>query len=167
MIRSRRRVGWCEFSSGFRQARGSQRPLNLTVPAGRLKLFFLPRTLPIGIRMNWCGSMKTDTVGRMVVTDKTDLNKRRVSLQHVEVLAGEGVISKVERWLGGRLKDIRAFIEGLYEHDLHAKRVDALAGATGTQRSPSIWWPGMSDARSVGTICQRDGWDRINNRPHQ
>jgi hypothetical protein len=29
--------------------------------------------------MNWCGSMKTDTVSRMVVTDKTDLNKRRVS----------------------------------------------------------------------------------------
>ena len=109
--------------------------------------------------MNWCGSMKTDTVGRMVVTDKTDFNKRRVSLQHVEVLAGEGVISKVERWLGGRLKDIRAFIEGLYEPDLHAKRVDALAGATGRQRSPSSWWPGMSDARSVGTICQRDGWD--------
>jgi hypothetical protein len=63
--------------------------------------------------MNWCGSMKTDTVGRMVVTDKTDLNKRRVSLQHVEVLAGEGVISKVERWLGGRLKDIRAFIASM------------------------------------------------------
>ena len=36
------------------------------------------------------------------------------------------------RWSvgGGRLKDIRAFIEGLYEPDLHAKRVDALAGAT-------------------------------------
>jgi hypothetical protein len=39
-------------------------------------------------------------------------------------------MSKVERWLGGRLKDIRGFIEGLYEHDLHAKRVDALAAAT-------------------------------------
>ena len=48
-------------------------------------------------------------------------------------------MSKVERWLGGRLKDIRAFIEGLYEHDLHAKRVDALAGATlGVMTSASL-----------------------------
>ena len=48
-------------------------------------------------------------------------------------------MSKVERWLGGRLKDIRAFIEGLYEHDLHAKRVDALAGATlGAMTSASL-----------------------------
>jgi hypothetical protein len=39
-------------------------------------------------------------------------------------------MEKVERWLGGRLKDIRAFIDGLYEHDLNAKRVDFLAGAT-------------------------------------
>jgi hypothetical protein len=31
---------------------------------------------------------------------------------------------------GGRLKDIRAFIDGLYGHDLHAKRVDSLAAAT-------------------------------------
>jgi hypothetical protein len=31
---------------------------------------------------------------------------------------------------GGRLKDIRAFIDGLYSHDLHAKRVDSLAAAT-------------------------------------
>jgi hypothetical protein len=41
-----------------------------------------------------------------------------------------GVMGRVERWLGGRLKDIRAFIDGLYEHDLHAKGVDVLAGAT-------------------------------------
>src|SRR6202165_2656218 len=48
-------------------------------------------------------------------------------------------MSKVERWLGGRLKDIRGFIEGLYEHDLHAKRVDALAGATlGVMTSASL-----------------------------
>jgi hypothetical protein len=48
-------------------------------------------------------------------------------------------MSKVERWLGGRLKDIRAFIERLYEHDLHAKRVDALAGATlGVMTSASL-----------------------------
>ena len=31
---------------------------------------------------------------------------------------------------GGRLKDIRAFIDGLYGNDLHAKRVDSLAAAT-------------------------------------
>src|SRR6266478_5404042 len=55
------------------------------------------------------------------------------------MLADEGVMGKVERWLGGRLKDIRAFIDGLYEHDLHAKRVDALAGATlGVMSSASL-----------------------------
>jgi hypothetical protein len=48
-------------------------------------------------------------------------------------------MGKVERWLGGRLKDIRAFIDGLYEHDLHAKRVDSLAGATlGVMTSASL-----------------------------
>ena len=30
----------------------------------------------------------------------------------------------------GRLEDVRGFIGGLYGPDLHAKRVDALAGAT-------------------------------------
>ncbi len=30
---------------------------------------------------------------------------------------------------GGRLKDIRAFIDELYAHDLHAKRVDSLSAA--------------------------------------
>ena len=32
--------------------------------------------------------------------------------------------------LGGRLGGVRGFIDELYGHDLHAKRVDALAGAT-------------------------------------
>jgi hypothetical protein len=32
--------------------------------------------------------------------------------------------------LGGRLGDVRGFIDELYGHDLHAKRVEALAGAT-------------------------------------
>jgi Transposase DDE domain len=36
---------------------------------------------------------------------------------------------KAER-LDGRLEEVRAFIAGVYGHDLHAKRVDALAGAT-------------------------------------
>jgi hypothetical protein len=31
---------------------------------------------------------------------------------------------------GGRLKDIRAFIDSLYGYGLHAKRVDSLAAAT-------------------------------------
>ncbi len=37
---------------------------------------------------------------------------------------------------GGRLKDIRAFIDSLYGHDLHAKRVDSLAWT----RSPRPRW---------------------------
>jgi hypothetical protein len=36
----------------------------------------------------------------------------------------------VKRSAGGRLEEVRGFIGGLYGHDLHAKRVDALAGAT-------------------------------------
>jgi hypothetical protein len=39
-------------------------------------------------------------------------------------------LDKVAHWLGGKLKDIRRFLDDLYEHDIHAKRVDALAGAT-------------------------------------
>src|SRR6201993_1222480 len=31
---------------------------------------------------------------------------------------------------GGRLKENRPFIDSLYAHDLHAKRVDSLAAAT-------------------------------------
>jgi hypothetical protein len=48
-------------------------------------------------------------------------------------------VGKVERWLGGRLKDIRGFIEGVYGRDLHAKRVASLAGATlGVMTSASL-----------------------------
>jgi hypothetical protein len=51
----------------------------------------------------------------------------------------EGDVDKVERWLGGRLKDIRAFIDGVCGHELHAKRVDSLAGATlGVMASASL-----------------------------
>src|SRR6202012_1144378 len=40
---------------------------------------------------------------------------------------------------GGRLKDIRAFIDSLYGRGLPAKRVDSLAGATlGVMRSASL-----------------------------
>jgi hypothetical protein len=48
-------------------------------------------------------------------------------------------VVKLQRCLGQRLNDVRGFIDGLYEHDLHAKRVDALAGATlGVMTSASL-----------------------------
>jgi len=48
-------------------------------------------------------------------------------------------VVKLERCLGQRLNDVRGFIDSLYEHDLHAKRVDALAGATlGVMTSASL-----------------------------
>jgi hypothetical protein len=51
----------------------------------------------------------------------------------------EGIVGWAERWLGGKLKDIRAFLEELFKNDLHAKRVDALAGATlGVMTSASL-----------------------------
>ena len=51
----------------------------------------------------------------------------------------EGDVDKVERWLGGRLKDIQGFIDGVYRNDLHAKRVKSLAGAAlGVMTSASL-----------------------------
>ena len=48
-------------------------------------------------------------------------------------------MEKGERWLGGKLKDIRAFIDEQVGHDLHAKRVASLAGATlGVMTSASL-----------------------------
>lgn len=48
-------------------------------------------------------------------------------------------MAKPERWLGGKLEDVRAFIGDVYGHDLHAKRVAALAGATlGVMTSASL-----------------------------
>ena len=48
-------------------------------------------------------------------------------------------MDKVDRWLGNRLKDIRGFIDGVYRHDLHAKRVACLADATlGVMTSASL-----------------------------
>src|SRR5712691_4296323 len=48
-------------------------------------------------------------------------------------------MEKVERWLGGKLKDIRAFIDEQVGGDLHAKRVASLAGATlGVMTSASL-----------------------------
>jgi hypothetical protein len=48
-------------------------------------------------------------------------------------------MEQVEQWLGGRHKDIRAFIDEQVGRDLHAKRVASLAGATlGVMTSASL-----------------------------
>jgi DDE family transposase len=48
-------------------------------------------------------------------------------------------VEGMERRLGRRLNDIRAFIDEVYQHDLHAKRVSALAGAAlGVMTSASL-----------------------------
>jgi len=65
-------------------------------------------------------------------------------------------VEKAERWLGGRLKDVRAFIDELYEHDLHAKRVDALAGATlgimtGASLAVAVIGQALAQARGLVT----------------
>src|ERR1700727_150786 len=65
-------------------------------------------------------------------------------------------MGKVERWLGGRLKDIRGFIDALYEHGLHAKRVDALAGATlgvmaGASLAVAVIGQALAQARGLVT----------------
>ena len=39
-------------------------------------------------------------------------------------------MAKVDRWPGRRPKDVRGFIDGVYGHDVDAKRVDSVAGAT-------------------------------------
>jgi Transposase DDE domain len=69
----------------------------------------------------------------------------------------EDIMGKVERWLGGRLKDIRAFIDGLYGYDLHAKRVDSLAGATlgvMTSASLAVAVIGQALAQSRGLVTK-------------
>jgi hypothetical protein len=59
-----------------------------------------------------------------------------------------------KRWSGGwagRLKDIRAFIDGIYGHDLHAKRADSLAGATlGIMASASLAVAVIGQAQARG-----------------
>ena len=58
---------------------------------------------------------------------------------------------------GGRLKDIRAFIDGLYDRDLHAKRVDALAAATlgvMTGASLAVAMIGQSLAQARGLVTK-------------
>jgi hypothetical protein len=57
---------------------------------------------------------------------------------------------------GGRLKDIRAFIDSLYGHDLHSKRVDSLAAATlgvmtGTSLAVAMIGQALAQARGLVT----------------
>jgi hypothetical protein len=48
-------------------------------------------------------------------------------------------VERVERSSGGRLTEVRGFIGAVFQHDLHAKRVEALAGATlGVMTSASL-----------------------------
>ncbi len=55
-----------------------------------------------------------------------------------------------------RLQDVRGFVDGLYGHDLHAKRVDALAGATlgvmaGASLAVSLIGQALAQARGLVT----------------
>src|ERR1700685_1403687 len=57
---------------------------------------------------------------------------------------------------GGRLKDIRAFIESLYGQDLHAKRADSLAAApvgvmTGASLAVAMIGQALAQARGLVT----------------
>lgn len=57
---------------------------------------------------------------------------------------------------GGRLEEVRGFIAGLYGHDLHAKRVDALAGATlgvmaGASLAVAVIGQALAQARGLVT----------------
>jgi hypothetical protein len=57
----------------------------------------------------------------------------------------------------GRLKDVRAFIDGLYAHDLHAKRVDSLAAATlgvMTGASVAVAMIGQALAQARGLVTK-------------
>src|SRR3984893_10657390 len=58
---------------------------------------------------------------------------------------------------GGRLKDIRGFIDSLYGHDLHAKRVDSLAAATlGVMTGASLAFAmiGQAPAQARGLVTK-------------
>ncbi len=66
-------------------------------------------------------------------------------------------MEKVKLWLGGRLKDIRTLINGLFDGDLHAKRVDSLANATlgvMTGGSLAVAVIGQSLAQARGLITK-------------
>jgi hypothetical protein len=65
-------------------------------------------------------------------------------------------VEQVDRRLGGKLKDIRAFIDAAYDYDLHAKRVDSLAAATlgimtGASLAVALIGQGLALARGLVT----------------
>ena len=65
-------------------------------------------------------------------------------------------MEEAERRDGGRLKDIRAFIDSLYGHDPHTKRVDSLAAATlgvmtGTSLAVAMIGQALAQARGLVT----------------
>jgi len=65
-------------------------------------------------------------------------------------------VEKVDRWLGSRLKDIHAFIDAVFQHDLHAKRVASLAGATlgimaGASLAVAVIGQALAQARGLAT----------------
>jgi hypothetical protein len=67
---------------------------------------------------------------------------------------------------GGRLKDIRAFIDSLYGHDLHAKRVDSLAAATlgvmtGASLAVAMIGQALAQARGLVTKHAINQVDRL------
>jgi hypothetical protein len=67
-----------------------------------------------------------------------------------------GIAEKAERWLGGRLDDIRGFIGTLYAGQLHAKRGDSLAGATlgvmaGASLAVAVIGQALAQARGLVT----------------
>jgi hypothetical protein len=66
-------------------------------------------------------------------------------------------MERAERWLGGKLNDIRAFIDAVYGGDLHAKRVEALAGATlgiMTSASLAVAMIGQALAQARGLVTK-------------
>ena len=75
-------------------------------------------------------------------------------------------MGKVGRWLGGRLDDIRGFIGTLYAGQLHAKRVDSLAGATlgamtGASLAVAVIGQALAQARDLVTRHAIEQVDRL------
>ena len=73
---------------------------------------------------------------------------------------------------GGRLKDIRAFIDSLYGHDLHTKRVDSLAAATlgvmtGTSLAVATIGQTLAQARGLVTKHVIKQVDRSQQQRHR
>ena len=72
-------------------------------------------------------------------------------------MGGVGGVGKAEVRVGdGRLEEVRGFIGGLYGGDLHAKRVDALAGATlgvmaGASLAVAVIGQALAQARGLVT----------------